>query len=381
MSHRNDSLLVFDAGAHGFMNAGHAHADALAVTLSAGAHRLLIDPGTATYTMNPGLRDRLRSSQLHNTVTVDGRSQSTPAGPFHWTVTAQARAERAVLARTFDLFHASTDAYAPLRHDRMVFATGAHAWIVADRLAGTGRHRASVHWHIDPEWSVAGQEHGAWVMQHRAGLEARVAMPEMSTDLFRGDSKTGLGWVAPIYGRLTPATTLRGTSERNVPFWMVTRVDVGTPRRDDAVTSLLDVVSSEPGGSACAVLMRQEGGAEVTIFRAGRERETLTVAVEPRGGIAVTTDAAALHVRISTGGRLERVCLVDATIFRFDGPAPVTIASAVPVPDVDVRLDDSAAPIVTTTRPGVDVTITLETPSARVAAGDATSVAQSVLQG
>ena len=31
------SLLVFDAGAHGFMNGGHAHADALAVTLSAGA--------------------------------------------------------------------------------------------------------------------------------------------------------------------------------------------------------------------------------------------------------------------------------------------------------------------------------------------------------
>ena len=33
VSRRDGALLVFDAGAHGFMNAGHAHADALAVTL------------------------------------------------------------------------------------------------------------------------------------------------------------------------------------------------------------------------------------------------------------------------------------------------------------------------------------------------------------
>jgi hypothetical protein len=380
VSRRNGSLLVFDAGAHGFMNAGHAHADSLAVTLNAGAHRLLVDPGTATYTMNRALRDHLRSSQMHNTVMVDGRSQSTPAGPFHWGVTAQARVERAVLAPTFDLFHAATDAYEPLRHERIVFATGAHAWIVADRLVGTGRHRASAHWHIDPAWAVAEQEHGAWIMRHPAGVEARLAMPGVATDLFRGDEKTGLGWVAPIYGRLTPATTLRGTSERNVPFWMVTTVDVGTPRLHEAVTSLLDVVSSEPGGSASAVLTRHARGAEVTMFRAGRERATLTVAVEPRRGIALTTDAAAIHVRISTGGRLERVCLVDATVFRLDGPAPVTIASAVPVPDVDVRLD-GAAPVVTSTHPGADLTISLERSSTQGAAGDATSVAQSVLQG
>ena len=47
--------------------------------------------------------------------------------------------------------------------------------------------------------------------------------------------------------------------------------------------------------------------------------------------MAITTDAAALHARISNAGRLERVCLVDATVFRFDGTAPVTITC----PDAD----------------------------------------------
>jgi len=64
---------VFDVGAHGYMNAGHAHADALSLTLSLANRPLLVDPGTSTYTMEPRLRDRMRGTSNHNTVTVDGR--------------------------------------------------------------------------------------------------------------------------------------------------------------------------------------------------------------------------------------------------------------------------------------------------------------------
>ncbi len=76
---------------HGYQNGGHAHADALSLTLSLDGRRLLIDPGTSTYTMDPSLRDRMRSTVSHNTVTLDGRSQSMPAGPFHWQATVDAR--------------------------------------------------------------------------------------------------------------------------------------------------------------------------------------------------------------------------------------------------------------------------------------------------
>src|SRR5207244_84518 len=73
--------LVIDGGPHGFQNAGHAHADALALTFTVQGIPFLIDPGTACYTTDPELRDRLRSSAMHNTVTIDGRSQSLPGGP------------------------------------------------------------------------------------------------------------------------------------------------------------------------------------------------------------------------------------------------------------------------------------------------------------
>jgi hypothetical protein len=344
VSRRNDVVLVFDAGPHGFMNGGHAHADALSVTMSAGRHRLLIDPGTGTYTVDAALRDRMRSSALHNTVTVDGRSQSVPAGPFHWARAAGARVERAVIGETFDLFHAATDAYEPLVHERFVFATGEGAWVIADHISGDGRHHAAVHWHIDPAWTLFPAGHGAWSLALPSGLEARLAICQASADVFRGDEGSGLGWVAPIYGRLVPATTVRATVERQTPFWVVTIIHLGTPRLAAATTSLLHATSSAADGDRCAVLTTTAAHFEVAAFRVRAARDPITCALDDRGRFGLTTDAAAVHARVTRDGRLMRVQIVDATWFRYDGPEAVTI-SCDGSRDVDVRLD-GGSPVV-----------------------------------
>jgi hypothetical protein len=83
--------LVFDAGRHGFLNGGHAHADALSITLTVQGQPLLIDPGTGTYTMNSALRDLMRSTAMHNTVVVNGQPQARPRGAFHWHHATDAR--------------------------------------------------------------------------------------------------------------------------------------------------------------------------------------------------------------------------------------------------------------------------------------------------
>ena len=58
--------LVIDGGPHGYLNAGHAHADALSLTLTARGVPLLIDPGTAL------LHGRSGSARSH---AVDGVAQ------------------------------------------------------------------------------------------------------------------------------------------------------------------------------------------------------------------------------------------------------------------------------------------------------------------
>ncbi len=55
--------LVVDAGPHGYQNAGHAHADALSLTFNVRGLPLLIDAGTGCYTVEPDVRDRLRSTR------------------------------------------------------------------------------------------------------------------------------------------------------------------------------------------------------------------------------------------------------------------------------------------------------------------------------
>ena len=144
--------LIVDAGAHGMANGGHAHADALSLTLSLRGLPLFIDPGTAFYTIDPASRDRFRSSALHNTVVVDGQPQSVPSGPFHWQRTANGVAETPDLSKRrgwFSRMIACTwrDSLLALpRYAMKVVPTSLERWALEplpDRKAGMiSRHEA-----------------------------------------------------------------------------------------------------------------------------------------------------------------------------------------------------------------------------------------------
>jgi hypothetical protein len=212
--------LVIDAGQHGFENGGHAHADALSITLSVRGVPLLIDPGTGAYTTSPEIRDTFRSSMLHNTVVVDSRSQSVPSGPFHWAHTAHARAEAWRTNPGFDYLDASHDGYAPLDQRRHVLALHGDLLVVADLVEGEGNHDVQVNWHFDPRWSV--DVAGRRALLRSAGERVEVAVSRGSLDLVRGTDGSGVGWHAPVYGRIEPTSTLVVSDSGNTPLWVVT---------------------------------------------------------------------------------------------------------------------------------------------------------------
>ncbi|HMQ03354.1 MAG TPA: alginate lyase family protein [Pyrinomonadaceae bacterium] len=86
-------FVLIDCGEHGFLNCGHAHADALSFVLSAGGVPVFVDPGTYTYTADKKARDLYRSTGSHNCLTVNGRSSSQTCGPFSWGRIATARVD------------------------------------------------------------------------------------------------------------------------------------------------------------------------------------------------------------------------------------------------------------------------------------------------
>lgn len=75
---QDETVVVFDAGPIGVdSNPGHGHADFLSFEASIGAHRLVVDPGTYSYTMEThgpdAIRNQIRAWTSHNgPVYLDG---------------------------------------------------------------------------------------------------------------------------------------------------------------------------------------------------------------------------------------------------------------------------------------------------------------------
>jgi hypothetical protein len=225
--------LVFDAGPHGFLNGGHAHADALSIVLTVAGRPFLIDPGTASYTIDREARDRFRSTRLHNTLTLDGRSQSTPSGSFHWATTTAATRGAWRSAEGLDVVDGWHDGYAPIRHARAITARRG-CWIVEDRVEGGGRHRAELHWHVDPAWTVEVVDAALARARHASGARVWIVSPDAPLERFTGSTMSPeLGWHSPVYGVVEPCTTLRAAREAEAPFGIRTVIIEGDDLPDE----------------------------------------------------------------------------------------------------------------------------------------------------
>jgi hypothetical protein len=77
--------LALRSGPLGYLPiAAHAHADLNAVELRFNDCPLIIDPGTYVYGEDSALRQAMRQTAAHSTVTYNGESQARSTGPFLW---------------------------------------------------------------------------------------------------------------------------------------------------------------------------------------------------------------------------------------------------------------------------------------------------------
>lgn len=307
--------LVVDAGAHGFANGGHAHADALSLTLAVRNVPLFIDPGTASYTIDPAARDRFRSSALHNTVVVDGRTQSLPSGPFHWHQTANGVAHVWRTNATFDYIEASHDGYAPLEHRRHVLALHGDLLIVADVVEGTGEHDMLVHWHLDPGWAVHPSVRR--VLLRHGNEQVGVAVSHGTVEAVRTE-EDGVGWVAPAYGRVEPTTTLRVSMSGQAPLWIVTVVGLDPSNPVESVDPLPIWAQAGAFERTHAVrVVRSHSTDLFAVAAPARLTRDVGAALPPfetwRAGTC-ESDARVLFCRGSNG--VTRIALVDGSMVR-----------------------------------------------------------------
>jgi uncharacterized heparinase superfamily protein len=332
--------LIFDVGEHGCLNGGHAHADALSVTLSLGGRPLLVDPGTATYTADPALRDRMRSGASHNTLTLNGRSSSVPAGPFHWQSQANARLGAARHNPAFDWAEAWHDGYESHLHRRTIFRAPAGGWLIVDEVLGRGlgrgslgeggRQTADLSWHFDPSWIVNRETATRLRATHAEGDAAWIVHDGDDSTLWHGDESTGLGWFAPVYGTLVPTSTARVSREAVAPFSIATWITDSSI----APTLLRLTTECDPGGSTpLALRVLEQDVVWTTILRPGEP-----TARETRGCAAGAyhTNGRLLHYG-SRDGRLISLAACDASHVLALREGWLSVSADEPIPDLYVN--------------------------------------------
>ena len=130
LSNGDELLLLADHGYLGFGDiAGHAHADSAAIWTWVNQRPLLVESGTYSYHSRDDLRDALRSSMWHNTISINGASTSTPDGPFLWLKRKRATARlNAITANSLAIdvdIPKNPQLSTPAHHQRHVSLNGA----------------------------------------------------------------------------------------------------------------------------------------------------------------------------------------------------------------------------------------------------------------
>lgn len=212
----DDRYLLLDAGPFGI---GHQHEDNLSIYIYAYGRTLLTEPGNYTYDRSKW-RKHILSSFAHNTIVVDGNGQARQGQKESYEVDKPLPNKWSTGTR-LDYAAGMYDwGYGDKRdksvaHERKVLFVKPDYWVVADRLAGTGKHTFESLFHLDAENAVLDpQMKSARTMEKdRANiLLVPLLTEDLSARIVKGQEDPVQGWLPSekrpiptvIYSKNTP---------------------------------------------------------------------------------------------------------------------------------------------------------------------------------
>lgn len=210
---RNDSeiFLLFDHGPLGFaQTAAHGHADALSIWLHVNGEPIVVDFGTYRYNADLGFRQWARGTAAHNTIEVDGISQSEMTGPFNWGRRADARLLDSFRDENKVGFRGCHSGYAEklgVTHERTVAVTTSGNVEIIDALQGSGEHNICLSFHFAPGLEIIVVDHDASFHMHKNGDTIgtfNVVHQGMKAEVIRqeGEFRPGPGVSSECYNHL-----------------------------------------------------------------------------------------------------------------------------------------------------------------------------------
>ncbi|MGH8195376.1 MAG: alginate lyase family protein [Woeseiaceae bacterium] len=213
--------LLFDCGEIGFGSiAAHGHADALSFTLRAASKQIFIDTGTYDYFSHPEAREYFRSTCAHNTIEIDGQSQSGSSGPFMWVYKAAASCLEFHSHSSGPSVVGMHNGYGRLREPvdvrrRITLDPANRTLRIVDSLSANAVHSARCFFHVDAAVEVKVHNGREFALNH-TGTRLVLVVDE-KLDVLQCKAKEGdmIGWMSRNYHVLTPSTTIVGETTFN----------------------------------------------------------------------------------------------------------------------------------------------------------------------
>lgn len=203
-----DLILCMDHGPLGYLSiAAHGHADALAVWLTYGGKPLLADAGAYLYHSGGAWRDAFRSTPMHNTLSINGKSSSLVAGAFNWQT--KARVENVFVEASPVSFRcrAEHDGYRErfgVRHARSLRRVANGRLTIEDRLEGDGHaeHEVAISFLAGEGVEIRRCAHvDAFEFLAEGKVSMRLWGPQaLQGRIARGEDGSRLGWLSPCFG-------------------------------------------------------------------------------------------------------------------------------------------------------------------------------------
>ncbi len=227
LRHGNLHLIV-DAGGNGMAGiGGHAHNDALSLTLYAYDRAFLVDPGSYVYTADYRWRNHFRATAAHNVVVADGQEMQRfdERELFRLSEDARPRVLAWCSSPESDWFDGEHYGYTrlpmPVRLRRQVyFDKRQQIYIIRDLLTGQGQHTFDLYFHFAPlpvdVWSGASLP----AVRTFCSDGPNLALVPLATD---GLSVHILAdWMSPSYGCKLSVPVVRFSLAGTVPMEFVT---------------------------------------------------------------------------------------------------------------------------------------------------------------
>jgi len=137
----------------------HTHNDILSFELSSKNNDFIVDSGTFVYTASLELRNKYRSTRMHNTLIIDDAEQNEFLSYFKMQNCANLRINKWLSTDKFDFLDFEHDGFMrlelPIKHNRLIFFDKIdNYFLVTDILTGSGKHKFEWNFHFAPNVSA-----------------------------------------------------------------------------------------------------------------------------------------------------------------------------------------------------------------------------------